>query len=200
MTSNFSRQRRTAISSKSSYNAQWMRSPDTCPSTRTTSSQQPFSAGWTILPPSPRGSVSTTSWSLPCYSPSRTAWYPSVVPTDAGIRRYAVKPQWSPRYVTTVFIIHYFNADCVGACAQVRRRRLPEGENVVEQMRKLQDPIEERLPWVNQWTTVSPPLVTAPSYSKFMQIMYSALYAFSPQGRQSGKSYATCVYFIVNGL
>jgi hypothetical protein len=48
--------------------------------------------------------------------------------------------------------------------------------------------------WARHWTSDSPPLVTAARYSKFMQLLYSALYAFSPQGRQSGNLMRCVVY------
>lgn len=70
---------------------------------------------------------------------------------------------------------------------------------MIEQMRKLQDPIEQRLDWARQWAGNSPPLINGAKYSKFMQLLYSSLYAFSPQGRQSGKLVFDSACILLNG-
>jgi hypothetical protein len=75
--------------------------------------------------------------------------------------------------------------------SEVELRHLPEGTTVVEQMGKLQQPVEERMEWARRFGCFHPPHITKEVYEEFMRLMYSSLYVFSPQGRVSGKLIST---------
>jgi hypothetical protein len=61
---------------------------------------------------------------------------------------------------------------------QVLHRRMPAGG-----MEELQAAVMKELPWV---ATLENSNIDKESYNRFMGVMYAALYAFSPQGRQAG--------------
>jgi hypothetical protein len=70
--------------------------------------------------------------------------------------------------------------------SEVALRHLPEGTTVLEQMRKLQEPVEARVPWAQRFGSAHPPHITKEVFEEFMRLLFASLYVFSPQGRVSG--------------
>ena len=70
--------------------------------------------------------------------------------------------------------------------SEVALRHLPEATNVVEQVAKLQQPVQDRMEWARRFRSSTPPHVTKEVFGEFMGLLYSSLYLFSPQGRISG--------------
>ena len=79
--------------------------------------------------------------------------------------------------------------------SEVSLRRLPEGDNVVEQMGKLQQPVMERMEWARRFRSPFPPHISKEVYEEFMRLLFSSLYLFSPQGRISGSTAIPRSYF-----
>ena len=70
--------------------------------------------------------------------------------------------------------------------SEVALRHLPEATTVVEQVAKLQQPVQDRMEWARRFRSSTPPHVTKEVFGEFMGLLYSSLYLFSPQGRISG--------------
>jgi hypothetical protein len=70
--------------------------------------------------------------------------------------------------------------------SEVALRHLPEATTVVEQVAKLQQPVQDRMEWARRFRSSTPPHVTKEVFGEFMCLLYTSLYLFSPQGRISG--------------
>lgn len=91
--------------------------------------------------------------------------------------------------------LHKAQQSCRTLQSEVSLRRLPEGANVVEQMAKLQQPVEERMEWARTFRSPFPPHISKEVYEDFMRLLFSSLYLFSPQGRISGSTAIPRSYF-----
>jgi hypothetical protein len=65
----------------------------------------------------------------------------------------------------------------------VQNRHLPEG-NLQQQLKSLQNIVHRLLPWARQFCSGS--IVDGITYKKFLGLLGSSFYMFSPQGRVQG--------------